>query len=213
MAIVFKEINIKFDSCIINGVMGDYEKLFRRLTGNNLCFYQIEKEEKEKLANLYSREKILPLLEELSLKEDFINTKYVDLSSGEKSLFKLIKVFLSDKKILILDEPFIYLDAYYVKKVMVIIKRIIYHKRKTVIIGSSDSNLIYQICKKVLLIKDNNYFYEQKEKLFISSDILEKYDIIVPDIIKFHHLAEKKKIQLEIVDDIRDLIKEVYRHV
>ena len=213
MAIMFKGIKLKLDSYAINGIMGDYELFFHRLAGNNISYYKMDEEEPNSLVNLFPKDKLLSILKELSLEDEFITKDYQDLSSGEKSLFKIIKMILSDKKIMIMDEPFLYLDAFYQKKVIVVLRRIVYRNRKTIIIGSSDSNLIYQICKKVAFIKDNDYVFDTKEKMFTSKEYLAKYNIIEPEIIRFYHLASEKGINLEMDDDIRDLIKEVYRHV
>ena len=103
------------------------------------------------------------------------------------------------------------LDYGYKKKIVLLVNRLI-KENKTVIIGSVDSNIIYTLCKKILLISDDDYYYSDTS-VFKKTRILEKYQIMIPDLVYFVDLAKDKKIKLRYSNDIRDLIKDVYRNV
>ena len=83
---------------------------------------------------------------------------------------------------------------------------------KTIIIGSHDSNIIYSLCKKVILV-DNYDLYYDDIKILINEKVISKYHLDMPNIIKFINLAKKKNITIPFSKDIRDLIKDVYRNV
>ena len=120
-------------------------------------------------------------------------------------------MLLSDKNIIVIDEPFMDLDYQNKRKIMVLLNRLV-KNNKTVIMGSSNSNIIYSLCKKVLLINNGNHYYGDIS-ILENKKILAKYHIIVPDLVKFTWLVHDKNIKLNFSKDIRDLIKDVYRNV
>jgi ABC-type lipoprotein export system ATPase subunit len=76
--------------------------------------------------------------EELSF---FSNHSISDLSFGQKTRFKLLLSFFSNKSIILLDEPTHGLDAFSVDKVISCFKYVI--KNKTIIVTTHDQNLIH----------------------------------------------------------------------
>ena len=66
--------------------------------------------------------------------------------------------------------------------------------------------------KKILLVNSKDYYYGDIDDL-IDKKLLKKYDVDMPDIVKFIELANKKGIKIKNSYDIRDLIKDVYRNV
>ncbi len=118
---------------------------------------------------------------------------------------------LSNKNIIIIDEPFMDLDLFYKKKVLLLLNKLIKEK-KTIIIGSNNSNIIYELCKKVLFINVKDYYYDDIN-CFSDKKLLKKYGVDMPYLVEFVELAKKKKINLRYSKDIRDLIKDVYRNV
>lgn len=215
MAIVFQntKYNLTIDSKMIIGVMGDYESFFSSLNGD---IYYLDKSvsvSSKKVCSILDidNKDITDLLKDFSLGEEFLNKKIVELSHSEQKILKYILMFLSNKRIIIIDEPFLDLDLCNKKKVILLLKRIV-KDNKTIIIGSSNSNVIYQICKKVLLINNEGYYYGDIN-VFKDKNILKKYHVNVPDIVKFIDLVNEKNIKINYSRDIRDLIKDVYRNV
>ena len=99
-----------------------------------------------------------------------------------------------------------------IKKIKSLLQRIIYETNKTIIIGSSDSNIIYEICSSVLLL-DNIYYYDKTINIFKDVDLLNRFNIDIPDLVEFVNLIKQKNILIDYSFDIRDLIKDVYKSV
>ena len=210
MAIVFRSIkyNIKVDSNKIIGVMGNYKEFLLSLTGSNV--YYIDNKvitSNKKVYELLNKE----VIKDFNLRENLLNRKINELSHSEQKLLKYMLMILSNKKIIVIDEPFMDLDYSNKKKIILLFNRLIKEK-KTIIIGSSDSNTIYQYCKKVLFINNNDYYYDDIN-VFKDSKLLKKYHISMPNLVKFVELARDKDIKLKYSQDIRELIKDVYRNV
>ena len=217
MAIILKNsrLNLTIDSNTIIGVMGSsYDKVLSSLEGNDV-FYLDKKSyvSKNKVYSLFdlSNDKLINDLEKFELDKSFLSKRINELSHSEQKLLKYVLLITSKKKIIVIDEPFMDLDYYYKKKIILLINKLI-KENKTVIIGSVNSNIIYKLCKKVLFISEDDYYYSDTS-VFKKTKILEKYHIIMPDLVSFVTLAKNKKIKLGYSNDIRDLIKDVYRNV
>ncbi len=221
MGIILKnnEFNIKLESNIINGIITNKD-ILSNMDKKNISF--IEKEyyfETNKVLYemmlYYNKDNfndvINMLLNRFNLDKDFINLKINDLSNGNKKILKYLLMILDNKKIMIIDEPFQDLDYRNKKLIISILNEIIRSNNKTIIIKSIDSNVIYSLCKKVLIIK-NDYLYDNINILEDRS-ILNKYEIEEPLIVKFVNYAKDKKILIDYSKDIRDLIKDVYKCV
>ena len=119
-------------------------------------------------------------------------------------------MFASQNSVVVIDEPFQDLDYHNKKRIISILNRLA--KEKTIIIGSLSTDIIYSICKKVLLLGKNKFLYEDTE-ILSNKSILRQYHLAMPEILAFVRLARDKKIRLSYSKDIRDLIKDVYKHV
>lgn len=212
MAIVLrnKKYNLVIDSKTIIGVMGNnYNKFLESLTGDNI-FYLDNRENvsKRKVLELFNDEKIV---KEYDLDNDFLNKNIYELSHSELKLLKYFMLIKSNKKIIIIDEPFMDLDYLYKKKIILLLNKLI-KDGKTIIIGSNNSNIIYSFCKKIILLNDSDNYYGDITCLQ-NKKILKKYNIITPNLVEFVNLVKDKKVKLRYSNDIRDLIKDVYRNV
>ena len=213
MAIVLKnsKYNLKIDSNIIVGVMGKYYERFLNSLKSSDIFY-IDKNtfiSDKKVSEILNNIDI-SILEDFNLNNKFLDKRIIDLSHSEQILLKYILLIINDKKIVVIDEPFMDLDYDYKKKVVLLLNKL--KRNKTIIIGSVDSNIIYSICKKILFINNSEYYYGDIND-FNNKDLLKKYHIAVPDLVKFVLLAESKNKKIKYSKDIRDLIKDVYRNV
>ena len=216
MAIILKnsKIDITIDSKTIIGVMGqDYDKFIKSLNGDDIFILdnRISNSNKRVSSLIEVNDKVLDIIKELELNENILNKKVSDLSHSEQKLLKYLLLIINNKKLNIIDEPFMDLDCFYKKKIIVLLNELV-KKNKTIIVGSSNSNIIYSLCKKILLIKDKDCFYGNIDSLE-NKRVLKKYNIVMPDLVNFVNLAKEKKVNLRYSYDIRDLIKDVYRNV
>lgn len=155
--------------------------------------------------------KLTELIEELGIEKDFLDKKFNILSSSEEKLVQFILAFALDTKVLILEEPFIYLDKHNEKKIIKYLDKL---KDKIIIILTNNSNNIYNYTDMTTVLYEHKLLC-QKESKELLEDIkyLRKYKLNIPDTVLFTSKARNKKIDLKIHKDIRDLIKDVYRHV
>lgn len=230
MAIILKKVidgkdNLEMDSNTIIGIIGENSfDLIKVLKGSNIFIIRKENNFKEdmvlkemKLYSSYDEDKFqevyLNLFKELGIKENFIEKEIDDLSDSERRLLKYITGYISNKSIIIIEEPFLDLDYSWKKKITYLINNLHRNTKKNIIICSDNSNVIYLLCKKVLLVKTDKCYYGDVDQVFASKSLLKKYNIIEPEIVRFVNLVHEKNINLGYVKDIRDLMKEVYKSV
>ena len=141
--------------------------------------------------------------------------KLNELSSGEARLVAIASVLVYNPKIILFDEPTIGLDCKNKKKLIKIIKKLKNEYGKTIIIVSHDIDLLYEISERIIAIGDCKIIlYGDTDSVFSETKLIKKYDIPIPNIIKFENLVRtKKNIKLMHTKSINDLIKEVYRNV
>ena len=230
MAIILKKVidgkdNLELDSNTIIGIIGQNSyDLVKILKGSNI--FRIAKESifREKLVQdeikvdykegkISFEDLLKKIFNELKIGEVFLTKKIDDLSDSERRILCYIKALVSSKSIIIIDEPFLDLDYTWKKKIINLIKNIARNTKKTIIICSDNSNIIYMLCKKVLLIKKDKCYYGDVDEVFQNQELLNKYNIKEPEIVQFVNLVHDKKIKLGYSKDIRDLIKEVYKSV
>jgi len=216
MAIVLQNsrYNLTIDSKTIIGVMGnDYENFLNSLNGDVYFLNKKNIVSGKKVSSLIDIDdaNIIKLIKEFKISDTFLNKNTNELSHSEEKILKYLLMVISNKNIIIIDEPFMDLDLFYKKKIILLLNQLVKEK-KTVILGSVNSNIIYELCKKVLFINANDYYYSDI-KCFSNQKLLNKYDIDIPYLVEFVELAKKKNIKLKYSKDIRDLIKDVYRNV
>ena len=216
MAIVLKnnKYDLIIDSNTIIGVMGEnYYNFISALKGEDVFYLdnRLSTSKKEVASFFDLDDKLLKIISEYNLDHTFLDKKVNELSHSEQKLLKYIMLITSNKRIVVIDEPFMDLDYDNRKKIALLIKKLIKNK-KTVIIGSMDSNIVYSLCKQVLFISDKGYYYGDVTS-FEDKNILKKYHIDIPDLVNFVNLVNDKKIKFRYSYDIRDLIKDVYRNV
>lgn len=160
------------------------------------------------------KKKIDDSLRIVGLDNSYLNRNVNSLSSSEKILVILAISLLSNPDIIILDDLFKYFDKVNEKKLMMLLEKIRDQYNKTIILINDDSEILYKYTK-YLVIKKNNLFIEgDTNKLFQRVDFLHKNNIKVPEIIELTHLIKKKKkVKLEYHKDVRDILKDIYKHV
>lgn len=156
---------------------------------------------------------------EQSLKMVGLNSSYLDreiksLSSGEKKLLQIAVSLIHNPSVLIFDEPFAELDYINKKRLLKLIKQLKETYHKTIIISSSDSNLLYEVTDDMVILKKGKILAaDETKKVYQNISLLTENEIEIPDLVQFTLLAKEKKIKLSFHRDIRDLIKDVYKHV
>ena len=94
--------------------------------------------------------KIKEMLEEVWIEEKF-NSLAKDLSYWQWKLLEILKVFASDSKLILLDEPFSGLFPEMIKLIKWLIEKLS-KKWKTIILVEHNMNLISEICTRVIVL-------------------------------------------------------------
>lgn len=158
--------------------------------------------------------KLEELLKLFDLKEEILKNSFLDLSSGELKKILIIKMFIINSKILLLDDPTRDLDQKSVLNLIKLLKRE-KHNGKIIIIASADTEFLLKISDQIIII-DNGKVYESKDKYNVFSNIslLNRLHLNMPSVLDFKLKANSmKKIKLVYRDNINDLIKDIYRNV
>ena len=148
----------------------------------------------------------------VGLKVDILERRISTLTFSETKLLQFALAFLSNPKVILLDEPFRGLGLKTVNKLMRIFTRLKDKFSKTIIIYSSDSNYLYQYTDYLFVLYDNKIIAEGNSKdIFFDNEDISLYNIRRPDIVDFIMLVkDKKNIKLPRRVDVKDLIKDIY---
>ncbi len=178
---------------------------------DNIYEYFIEYIRYKKLEVEDVDKKIKDSLRIVGLKVDILDRRISTLTGSEVKLLQFALAFLTNPKVILLDEPFRGLDLNVRKKLIRIITRLKDKFAKTIVIYSNNPNYLYQYTDYLIVLKDNKVLVEGNcSDVFFDS----KYNIKRPDIVSFILLVkEKKNVKLPRRKSVMDLIKDIYWNV
>jgi len=150
----------------------------------------------------------------VGLDTSYLKKSVSTLSSGERKLLQVAISLIHNPDIIIFDEPFVELDLINQRKLLKLIKMLKEKYKKTVIISSNNSNMLYELTDDIVILKKGHILAaDNTVKVYQNIKLLENNDIEIPYLVIFTKLAKDKKVKLAYHRDIRDLIKDVYKHV
>lgn len=150
----------------------------------------------------------------MNLSEDLLERELKTLSTSELSKVIIASTLIQNKSILIFNNPTIGLNHNDKNNFIKLIRMLKNRYNKTIIISSNDVDFLYRICDYFYYVDDDKLVYEgSKEDFFTKLDLMKKYKISLPKILKFiNKVRIKKKIRLIQRIEINDLIKDIYRN-
>lgn len=183
-----------------------YPTIYERMT------YEIKK---RKLVIKNIDKKIIDSLKIVGLKKEILNRNLNTLSSSEQARIELALCLINNPDIIIINNPFKEYDKKIEKKVMLILQKIKEQYNKIIIFISDNSNILYQYTNRIILYKDNQLVLNTKtDNFFQNIENLKQYKIEIPEIVEITYLAKQRKnIKIDYHKDIRDIIKDIYKHV
>lgn len=191
-----------------------HQDVTNRFITDNVKAEMILSINKARYQNPNMKEHMLNCLAMVGLTPDYLDRSLKSLSIGEKKLVSLAMALVSEPKILLLDEIMVDLDFTNKKKIIQLIKSLHDKEEKTIVLATNDSNLLYQLVDKIVVIADAKVqAYDTPQVVFTKTDMLNRCNIDMPDLVAFTYLASQKNVKLSFHKDIRDLIKDVYKHV
>ncbi|MGM9882169.1 MAG: energy-coupling factor ABC transporter ATP-binding protein [Bacilli bacterium] len=218
-------------SYLISGILKDYSGTITNTYIGRELGYIFEKPEESFIFNTV-REEIAFGLEKYHYKLDILDKRIEDslkivglnnsylyknpfeLSSGEKESLALATIIALNPKLIIIDDPTIYLDNKKEEKLIRLLKKLKNNYHKTVILISSDIEFVLKVTDNYLLLKKGKIVSKGTKKDLLTCDKLKSSGIEVPKIIEFINTVKKKKnVNLEVTFDIKELMKDIYRNV
>ncbi|GAA0739073.1 ABC transporter ATP-binding protein [Clostridium oceanicum] len=173
------------------GAMIDYPSFYQNLTGyKNLMLYA-------NVLGLDSK-RINEVLEMVSLK-DAKNKKVSSYSMGMKQRLAVARAFLSNPKIVILDEPTNGLDPEGVKDMRNLIKKLAQNGDITFIYCSHILNEVQNLCNRVAMINKGKIVREDSMDNLLNSD-KEQYNITTFQRNKLKKLLKNKVLKMKDIE-------------
>lgn len=159
--------------------------------------------------------RVVDSLKMVGLDDSYLDKNPFDLSSGEKTLLSLAVVLSLNPKLIIIDEPTIYLDNRNIDCLIKLLKRLKNSYHKTIIVFTSDIEFALRLTDNYMILKKGKITSSgNKKELLNNIDKVKSSGIEVPKIVDFINTSNKKKgINLEMTFDIKELMKDIYRNV
>lgn len=193
-----------------NNYIGYIPKVFKFYTNNVRDEILLYLNRANVKVNNYDK-RINKALKYFNLDESILNKKISELSSCIQKVLSLVLITIYNPNIIIIDDLFRNLDYNYKKVVINVLREFRKKFSKTIIIGSDNTNDLYLYTERMLILGNKNIYGKTKD-LFVNLDY-SNYNIKKPDIVNFVDLAKKEGHNIEYSQDIRDLIKDVYKDV
>lgn len=154
---------------------------------------------------------VIDALKMVGLNEDYLNRNPFTLSAGEKEKLAIAISLSLNPKVVILDEPSVYLDDKSKIELIKLIKIINEKYNKTVIIITNDINFVMKLNSNILLLKKGKVALDiTSDKLLDNIDILKKSNMFIPLILDFIKNAERiKNKKFTKTLDIEKLVREI----
>ena len=159
--------------------------------------------------------KLKDSLKIVGLKEEYLKRYCYTLSSSEKELVSIAIELLKNPEIIVLEEPLKRLDMKNRKKLMMVLRKIKDNFNKTIVIISMDPEMLYRETEHLIIYKNDKILIEGKTpSVYQQVDFLKKHRVEIPEIVEFTSLAKKyKNAKIDYFKDVRDIIKDIYKHV
>lgn len=200
------------DTSLVNNLIEDYDVVVI----DNRNDYFISDTVLNEIAS-YNKYPELPLVYEvlkiLDLEESFMDKEIITLSRTERYFLNLLRNISKLNKIILFKDIFLGSDLSVQKRLLKVIN---YLKSKDyiVIISSSDVDVLYKNSDYSLISNKSNIKFDTTEEIYSDVKTLMKYKLDIPTLSYITYKAkEEKNIKLFYSKDVRDIIKDIYKHV
>ena len=164
--------------------------------------------------NININKRIKDAFSMVGLNESYLTRRFDSMSSSELYMVQIAMQFIYNPKIIILESPFKALDYHNKKRLLKLIKLLKEKYHKMIFICDDDVDVLYQYTDKVIFAKDCNHIdiYDTYD-FFTSVKFLNANNIQLPRLIDITYRGKLKGVKLTYQKDIRDIIKDIYKHV
>ncbi len=216
--------NIKLDKGKVITLDTSYKKTFVRDLETKYGFKVIDysnrafigndiKEEFDVYAGDYDKKSLNEILEIFDLKKDFLEKRINNLSNIEKVYVNIIRNLLLDVDKLLFLSFTKYLD-YNDKKIMIKLFNYLKDKKYYIVVTSESVDSLYEFGDSSIVCYKGYFKYDDTDEVYTDVDGLLKHKIDPPTLCLLTYKAKKKKkVNLFYRKDVRDTIKDIYKHV
>ena len=147
----------------------------------------------------------------VGLDESYLSRSPFSLNNGEKRLVAIASVLISNRKLLIMDEPTIGLDNNSKKRLMKLLRKLKTRYSKTIIIVTHDVDMLYEIVDNVVVLNEGVVVKEgSKIDVFANVELLDNNNTPVPSVIRFEKMIyDKTGIDLGYLKDMNSLVRKI----
>lgn len=150
----------------------------------------------------------------VGLDEAYLTRTFSSLSQSELFLVQIAMEFICNPKIIIFENPFVSLDYHNKKRLLKLLKLLKEKYHKMLFISDDDVDVLYQYTDNILLVNDcNKINIYNTYDFFTSVKFLKANNIGLPRLIDVTYQGKLKGIKLTYQRDVRDIIKDIYKHV
>ncbi|WP_367890070.1 ABC transporter ATP-binding protein [Polaribacter pectinis] len=120
--------------------------------------------------------------------EHLKNNRFYELSDGQLQRVLIARALAQDTEIIILDEPTAHLDMHHTIKIFSLLKKLVKHTSKTIIISSHEVNLSIQLSDEIILLNDDKIAFGTSKELIHKK----AFDHLFPkELINFNRTLEQ----------------------
>ncbi len=129
----------------------------------------------------------------VGLDEDFLERSPLNLSGGQMRRVAIAGILAMDPEILVLDEPTAGLDPKGQLEMMEMFHNLYENHQKTIILITHDMNDVLKYPKRVVVMNKGKLVFDGGPlELFSKRDLVKKYQLELPDLIKIRDEIENK---------------------
>ena len=148
-----------------------------------------------------------------TLSIDYLEKDPFDLNDSEKFKLILAMIFMINPKVIVINNMSCFLDNKSRDEIMFTLKKLKRDYKKTIYIIDNDVDYMYRVCDNVMvLVNDEIILHDKKDKMYEKYNVLKRRRVSIPIYIEFIYNAKKKhENDMLIRDDVKDIMKDIYR--
>ena len=155
----------------------------------------------------------LDVLKELGLKNNYLTRNIDTLSFTEKIYLNILRRLSGTSKRVLFKDMYRYLD-YRNQKNFKNLLNYLKEKKYIIIVADSDADNLYKVSDYSIIWYKGIFVYDTTDNVYTSEEVLTNKNINVPALPLITYKAkEEKNVKLFYSKDVRDIIKDIYKHV
>ena len=156
---------------------------------------------------------ITDILDIIGYSHDFLDREIISLSTTDKIYLNLFRNISRSCDLILFENIFDGLDNNN-QKIMVKVIKYLLDKDYNFIISSESSDILYSLSDYSIVASDDEIIYSKTDEIYSDVDLLKRLNISIPTLSYITYKAKRDKgVKLFYSKDVRDIIKDIYKHV